>query len=88
MWTLQGSTNRWRSYVCVMHPGVHISVNVNDPADFHATNIRNQLHLARDGTASRGNAALRADINERYKLAQAIGSFMTGRQIYHPGMTS
>lgn len=79
MWQWQSTTSRWHVYVSDGHPGVHISVNVNDAEDFHATNIRNQLHMSRDGSVERGNAELRRNWEERYRLSLALSSFIGQR---------
>lgn len=79
MWQWQSTSTQWHVYVSDQHPAVHISVNVNDANDFHATNQHNQLHMSRDGTVSRVNAALRRSFEERYRLSLAIGSFSTQR---------
>lgn len=79
MWQWHSSTNQWHIYTSINHPAVHISVSVDDSSDYHATNQHNQLHMDRDGTVSRGNAFLRQDFEERYKLSLAISSFLTWR---------
>ncbi|GAA3625715.1 hypothetical protein [Flavivirga jejuensis] len=90
VWANVNSTVSWHVYTSADFPNIHISVDTNNPENYHATNIHNHLHFGRDGVARQGNAALRGDINEKQKLGVALQNFQvwynefrrTGTNIY------
>lgn len=77
MWHEQNRTATWIVYVNPTYPGIHISVSTTNAQDFHATNVWNHLHMGRNGSVEQGNADLRNNISERYKLSLALSNYMT-----------